>query len=177
MHVYIAARYGRREEMLGHKADLEAAGHRVTSRWLEGGHQIPEIQDNGVDLPGTVEQARSFAEEDIEDLLAAGGIVCFTEPPGLSPNRGGRHVEMGIALGLAYTRFGDSATRCAAFSTRQVRLRRLLVVGHRENVFCCLEEVEFYATWPEALAALEPSKHAERHCPTGACQRCLRKTM
>ena len=36
MKVYLAARYGRRLEMLEVAKRLEATGHEVTSRWIRG---------------------------------------------------------------------------------------------------------------------------------------------
>jgi hypothetical protein len=32
----------------------------------------------------------------------------------------------------------------------------MILVGHRENVFTFLPQVEFYRDWSEALAALAP---------------------
>lgn len=34
MRIYLAARYSRREELLGYRDDLHAAGHVVTARWV-----------------------------------------------------------------------------------------------------------------------------------------------
>lgn len=58
MRIYLAARYSRREELLGYRADLEAAGHIVTSRWLAG------------DLARTVTDRASSADEDRVDVPA-----------------------------------------------------------------------------------------------------------
>ena len=74
-----------------------------------------------------------FALEDWADLMAADVCVAFTEPERSGPSRVGRHVELGAALASGH---------------------RVLVVGHRENVFTCLPQVEFHETWPTALAAL-----------------------
>lgn len=123
--VYIAAAYGRRAEMDTYADELRSLGVRVTSRWLSGEHEAADAD------PGTL--ARQFAQDDIADLLAADTLVTFTEPPRSSASRGGRHVEFGIAL---------------------VSGLRLVVVGHRENVFHHLPQVEFYETWPQAMAAV-----------------------
>jgi hypothetical protein len=40
--IYLAARYSRREELCGYRTDLERAGFTVTSRWLNGEHQITD---------------------------------------------------------------------------------------------------------------------------------------
>lgn len=133
MRVYIAARYSRHEEMRGYADELEAAGVRVTARWINGDHKAFD------DDPGP--RALEFAQDDIDDLLAADTFVTFTEPPHSDASRGGRHVEFGIALGMRW--WGPVHRRF-----------RIVVVGHRENVFHWLPEVEFYATWGEAKAAL-----------------------
>ena len=127
---YLAARYSRREELLGYAADLQVMGHVVTSRWLLGGHQV---SDDGLRDDATAEQRTLFAAEDWNDLVAADTVIAFTEPPRSIYSRGGRHVEFGAALALE---------------------KRCIVVGYRENVFHCLPEVEFYATWADVLTAL-----------------------
>lgn len=126
--VYLAARYSRREELLRYREELQALGMVVTSRWLNGDHQIPD------DVLEEAEAVR-FAREDVEDLYTADCVVSFTEQPRLvSATRGGRHVEFGMA----------------------VPMRKLLVVvGPRENVFHWLPQVWQFDTWPSALAFLQ----------------------
>lgn len=126
MKIYLAARYSRFPEMQRHRAQLEARGHTVTSRWINGDHEgPPEIAQ--------AERTR-YAEEDFADLIAAEVVISFTEKPReTSTSRGGRHVEFGIALATG---------------------KQCIVVGHRENVFHCLPEVEFYETWEAALETL-----------------------
>lgn len=74
-----------------------------------------------------------FAQEDWDHMLAADCVVSFTEPKDTSSRRGGRHVEFGGALALG---------------------KRLIVIGHRENIFHCLPQVEFFGCWEDALRAL-----------------------
>jgi hypothetical protein len=74
-----------------------------------------------------------YAAEDVEDVVAADCIISFTEQPRSSNSNGGRHVEHGIAIGFE---------------------KRLVVVGHRENVFHHLPGVEFFETWEQALTAI-----------------------
>lgn len=49
MKIYLAARYGRREELAGYRKELEAEGHIVTSRWLRGNHDLPLEAPTGHD--------------------------------------------------------------------------------------------------------------------------------
>ena len=138
---YLAARYGRREELCAYKADLESRGHRVPARWLLGDHQVHGLEAaQAVERGGAVPapEARLFAEDDMADLLASDVVVSFTEPPRTSASRGGRHVEFGIALGLR--RAGG-------------QMRHLFVVGPLENVFHALPEVDgVFSTWAEFVA-------------------------
>jgi hypothetical protein len=105
------------------RADLEALGHSVTSRWINGGHQI---SDDGLSVEGKA----AFATEDLSDLVASDTVISFTEAPRSTSSRGGRHVEFGIALSSD---------------------RRVIVVGPRENVFHCLPNVEWYADYSSFL--------------------------
>ena len=156
--IYLAARYSRREELCRYRSELEAHGFTVKARWLNGEHQLAndgtpvgesgEALVEGVLRSGEVlspnEQSEraaqlrtSFALDDWEDVNAADCVISFTEAPSSTANRGGRHVEYGIAL-------ANNA--------------RVIVVGHRENIFLWLPHVEFCATWPDALALLTPSR-------------------
>lgn len=130
--IYLAARYSRREELCGYADQLRAAGHVVTSRWINGNHQV---DDRGLSVEAHRSERERFAMEDFEDVCTANVIINFTEQPRSSNSRGGRHVELGIALGLGM---------------------RCIVVGPRENVFHCLPSVAVYETWESALAALTP---------------------
>lgn len=130
--IYLAARAGRRLEMLGVAEELRALGFQVTSSWI---HAERAEETMGDALRG------ALGESCLSDIVRADGLITFTETSASPWSRGGRHVELGYALGI-----GDF---------------RIIVVGHRENVFHCLTEVEFYATWDEAKAALgEPGSMA-----------------
>ena len=128
--VYLISRYSRAPQLRTARDELEAAGYRVVSRWIEGGH---ELTKEGSTEAHHAERMR-FAMEDMGDLLAADQVVAFTEEPRATRTRGGRYVELGMALALGMP--------CS-------------VVGWRENVFCCLPEIRFYAQWADCLAALE----------------------
>jgi hypothetical protein len=141
--IYLASRYSRRVELCGYRDQLSKLGYLVQARWLDGGHQLDNagapIGDNGEALieAGNCERANllraRFANDDWEDVCSAEIQINFTEPPRSSANRGGRHVELGIAL---------------------ARTQRVIVVGHRENIFHWLPQIEFYPSFDEAVAAL-----------------------
>lgn len=81
-----------------------------------------------------------MASMDFEDLARSDMCIAFTEAEG-ARGRGGRHTELGIALGLGL---------------------RVILVGPREHVFHCLPGVEQYADWPGARRALVgDAKHRE----------------
>lgn len=126
LDIYLAARYGRREELCEYCEALEARGYHVTSRWLNGEH---EAFDN--------DHARfeQFAFEDIEDLLAADTCISFTDGPDVEDwVRGGRHVEFGMACAL---------------------MKDSIVVGPRENAFHFLSAVVHYANFSDLLKEIE----------------------
>lgn len=120
--IYIAGRYSRREEFAEHAVKLRRCGHTVTSRWLDGNHEITD----GRSVRGADEDRARFANEDWCDLTLADVCISFTEPPDAKASRGGRHVEFGIALALN---------------------KKCIVIGDRENVFHYMPEVDFYPTW------------------------------
>jgi nucleoside 2-deoxyribosyltransferase len=129
--IYLAARYSRREELCGYRSQLQALGYTVTSRWLNGNHQI---SDDGLSAQAKEEERIRFAQEDWEDLMNADVCISFTEEPRSSNSRGGRHVEFGAALAAG---------------------KPCIVVGPRENVFHCLPQVIVYDGFWRVLALLE----------------------
>lgn len=125
--IYLASRYSRYLEMQGYRSVLENYGHKITSRWINGKHQV---DDAGLSVEAVEHERVRFAQEDLEDLLAADWVISFTEKPRSSNSRGGRHVEFGIALALE---------------------KVLVVIGYRENVFHCLPEVMYYQHWEDFI--------------------------
>lgn len=126
MKIYLASQYSRREELRGYMQELEKLGHAVTSRWLKFDHDLP--------IGGDPALGARFAREDFADLVAADLCISFTRDPSAprtGRDRGGRHVEFGIAFGMA---------------------KGIWVVGFRENVFHYMEDVRFFPTWEDALA-------------------------
>jgi hypothetical protein len=139
--IYLAARYSRRQELCEYRHELELRGFKVPARWLNGAHQIndaglaigPEVEaavEDPEDRADTVVLRERFALDDYEDVTSADLLIAFTQPPRTDKGRGGRHVELGIALGLHTP---------------------VIIVGPRENIFCCLPWVTRYPTWEAAL--------------------------
>ena len=129
MKVYLAARYSRREEMLGYAGELERLGHTVTARWVFG--------QAGAAHPDRISAhayERAVSVEDVKDVEEADCTICFSEQPRSTNTRGGRHVEFGMAVAWG---------------------RRVILVGPRENVFHWLPEVEHYDDWAGLHAALK----------------------
>ena len=143
MNIYLAARYSRRQELCQYRNALEALGHLVTSRWLNGSHQISSagvpIDETGEALieagssPDADKLRREFVEEDLSDVSNAEVMISFTEIPRSNHSRGGRHVEFGLAVAMKKVVF---------------------VVGYRENLFHYLPEVIFCDTWKTCLESL-----------------------
>lgn len=140
--IYLAGRYSRRLELCKYRHDLRSWGFEVTSRWLDGAHQLADdgtpIGDDGerlVEAGGGTEWPddlrRKFAQDDRDDVFSAGRLIAFTEVPRTGGTRGGRHVELGMALAKGMD---------------------VHVVGYRENVFCWLPEVTFHYTWDDFIS-------------------------
>lgn len=122
MMIYLAAAYGRKQELIDHRSKLEQAGHDVTSSWLDTADDYNQPTDD--------QERAALAQQDIDDLLAADLVICFTEQPGTTARRGGRHVELGIAIHAK---------------------RQVWIVGPKENIFCCLPCIKHFATFGAAL--------------------------
>lgn len=165
MKYYLAARYSRREELLRYAWHLEELGHEVTSRWIRGEHEMPEIGDadttdeafNTVTDERRAEIGKRFALEDLDDLMKAECLIAFTEQPGQTKGRGrgGRHVELGFALALLSLRVSDSE--------RGQWMNQVVVIGPRENVFCCLDGVFHFPDWTSYLLASHALVDRVRH--------------
>lgn len=142
MLIYLASRYSRYPEMQQVRADLEAVGHTVTSRWIEGNHRI---DGNGLSEDAKQGERTRFAVEDLDDLLKAECIVSFTELPKSAVMRGGRHEELGIGIGTK---------------------KKCVVIGPRENVFHCLPIIEWYPDY-QAFARVFLNRSLQLVCDCG----------
>ncbi len=119
MKIYLAARYARFPEMQQVASILHEDGHHVTSRWIWGEHQAHDTHLLDPDRRG---MAAGFAREDMQDLYEATCFVGFSDTPGTYA-RGGRHVELGIALACG---------------------KRICIIGGAEHVFHALHRIEHY---------------------------------
>jgi len=148
--IYLASRYSRREELCVYRTALESAGHEVTSRWLNGAHQIApdgtplnaerEKQFEDMSDPRGAALRQSFLQEDMADVARAELVIAFTEQPRADGgSRGGRHVELGLALAWQ---------------------KQIFVVGPRENLFCWHPSIEQFNEWETALAELNAQRNA-----------------
>lgn len=125
MKVYLAARYTRHPEMQLYAHQLRELGYEITSRWIRGNHEM--LPDGESDDTAVIPKHHThLAHEDFDDVMAADIHINFTEAPRTGPTRGGRHVEFGMAY---------------------IDFQTIWVVGHRENIFHCLNRVVFFPTW------------------------------
>ena len=140
--IYLAARYSRRDEVAHYQGEARLLGFDVTSRWLEGTHEIVDGRSRQADDASR----QRFAREDWDDLVAADIVISFTEGPDAKKSRGGRHVEFGAALALK---------------------KWCIVVGPAENVFHHMPEVVRFATWEEAAVFITALRGAGLVNPHG----------
>jgi hypothetical protein len=148
MQIYLAGRYSRRLELCGYRDMIhDLTKHKVKAVWLNGQHQlnlegVPIGEDGEVLIENPVvsevadELRMRFAQDDVNDVKSCDLLIAFTEEPRSEKSgysRGGRHVEMGIALGLRTP---------------------VWIVGPRENLFCYLPSVMRYNTIDEAVKTL-----------------------
>ena len=152
--VYLAASYGRKDEVREYAYQLVKLGYTITSRWLTDNHEIPsalevEAARDSIPLSGS-----EFACKDVEDVKSANILVMFSESPTSGVSRGGRHVEFGLAMAWE---------------------KKIVVVGPRENVFHTLSPnqykpgIKHYKDWREGyLYAFSPQESDEAEWIIGA---------
>jgi hypothetical protein len=123
--IYIASRYGRKEEMKVVAAKLNAAGHKVASFWIYEIHPTDVTMDQVNDA-----ELRETAMADYIELGAADAMLFFAEDPLVVPPRGGRHVEFGIAIGMG---------------------KDIYVIGPKENIFHHFRNVKHFKNLEEFI--------------------------
>jgi hypothetical protein len=130
--VYIAGRFDRRGELVHAVHQLEELGITCTANWITEEPDLSELPE-GSQTSALIE----WALRDVEDVTAADTLIAFTEDLMLYDNvpsvwaRGGRHVELGMALALGM---------------------RVVVVGPRENIFTYLPQVEVVSSFDEFIS-------------------------
>lgn len=137
MKIYMAGKYGLRLESWFQEARerLEARGHVVTSRWMDGDEEKT-----------TTEGA---ARMDIEDVDRAEALVFFGETPQSENRGGGRWFELGYAYAIgkecyAVLKLPENPEPDWKQSRRE---------GH-ESVFTALEEVTCVTSVDELVDTL-----------------------
>lgn len=130
MKIYLAGRYGRREQLKSVRDELTRLGHEVTSRWLD----TEWAPTDGSSSTAPPEYREKYCLIDLEDVLASECVISFTEEPDSgNGKRGGRHVEFGVALQAG---------------------KRLVVVGWKENIFHHHPRVEFFKSQWDMVRAI-----------------------
>lgn len=127
LKIYLAARYGRKNELLEFAQHLIVLGIECTSRWL-----VMHERAKSDELPSAEEQLL-WASEDLQDIEAADIVICFTEKKDSKYSRGGRHVEAGFAIASG---------------------KPVICVGPAENIFYALPCVQLTENWLEAVKVL-----------------------
>lgn len=140
--IYLAGRYSRRAELFHYAGRLSSLGYQVTSRWLNGTHDLQSGPDDD-------ELRRQIAMEDVADIRRCDILIVFTEEQGTgSSGRGGRHVEFGIAFALN---------------------KAIWVVGPRENVFHCLPGLYYISNWEDLLDFAANGLRIDAFLPAAPC--------
>lgn len=128
MIIYLAADYARKSEMQGCRAFVEALGHKVVSTWIDNEQEQPFGIDGEAIDETTINRCAGLATADFSELKDSDTVLLFTTG---RLARGGRHTEFGAALAM---------------------MKRIIIIGPRENVFQCASCVEQFDTW-RAFAA------------------------
>ena len=130
MKVYLASKYSRRLELKEHAKTFRAAGHEVICRWLDGSHDVYGSDPDN--------DKKRWALEDLADIFNSRVIICFSESPGETDlGKGGRHIEMGLAMAWNKT---------------------IILIGPKENMFHYLDNVFQCDDIQQALAELRRMK-------------------
>jgi len=125
MKYYFAALLSRQAEMRCCRREIELLDHSVTSSWVN-----VNLSSFGESADAT---RAAIAGESLDEIRSADVIILFAEPRGSANIGGGRHFEAGLGLGLG---------------------KKVVVIGHREHVYCCVPGVDFYNSWDEFLESI-----------------------
>lgn len=132
---YLAARTGRKDELLEYKWHLEKRGHFVTSRWLlrpEAG--IPKVAVDAQQRETRKRFGHECAVEDLDDLNRCDALILFLNEKTAEPSRGGLFVELGYVMGLNAARSHPPLP--------------IFLIGEWEtNAFCCLPNLPMFKSF------------------------------
>ncbi len=124
--IYLADKFGHKMKMRHVRDQLQAAGHEVTSKWVD--------VEEGVDSDASDEKLVVYAKMDLQDVDDADVLMAFSYPRSQPNIGGGRHIEFGYAL---------------------ARGKRIVVVGPKgEHIFHWMPGVKCCATIEEAKEIL-----------------------
>ena len=129
--VYLSGQFEDGTALCEVRRQLQAAGHSVTSRWLDAAAAGPATAQASANEADP--RLADIARQDFEDIERADIVVVFNPAEACSIGRGGRHVETGYAL---------------------ARGKRVVLVGARGNVFHWLPEITVLRDWPALLELL-----------------------
>lgn len=170
MKIYLASNYTRHPEMRVYAANLEALGHEITSRWIQGKHDESELpvsyeKDGNLwiatieGVPGafsqgkTQEKARSNAFDAMRELENARGESLSGQKWALEDLEDLMRADCCISFtcepGKPQGR--NRGGRHVEFGYALARGYRLIVVGFRENIFHCMPQVEFYPQYSDLM--------------------------
>jgi nucleoside 2-deoxyribosyltransferase len=121
MTIYLAARYGRKNELAERARELQALGVTITSRWHNNPSE-PYPRTNYERHPAMT----NIAEQDLLDIHRAEALLVFTEEGRILG--GGHHWETGYAYAQKKT---------------------IYLLGPRYTVFYHLADVRQYHSWEE----------------------------
>jgi nucleoside 2-deoxyribosyltransferase len=126
MKIYLAARYGRKQEIADRARELEAVGVMITSRW----HDKP-FEPYPRDATNPDPEMIRAALDDLRDIDRADALLVFTDPGAVLG--GGHHWEAGYAYG---------------------QNKIIYLLGPRQTVFYHLASIRQYHHWQDLKMAL-----------------------
>lgn len=120
--VYIAAPFPLLKDAVQLRAQLAVVGIESTARWID------------LNQKAEGQTAIEYAQHDLDDVRAAHAVVLINPPMFANKGTGGRHVEIGYALGIGHPFF--------------------FVMGVKSNIFHELPQALIVATVTELVAEI-----------------------
>ena len=163
---YLCAPYRRREELLEYARDLEALGHVVVSRWIEGNREA--LQPSLVHDPELAAMRQEVIGENLGDLGSAEALINFSEPQSVETIAArarwfGERMKTHGWDAVAEQHYAEIERRertAEVRGTRHVELGiaialelNIIQIGPPENIFHQAEFVSRFATWHDFIEA------------------------